>query len=266
MTRVAVVGHIEWVDFVPIDHFPRKGELLHTESSFTRVGGGGGVAAAVLAELGAEVDFFLALGDDAHGTAAEAQLRERGVAVHAAKRDAPTRRAITLLEAGGERTIVTIGRRLYPLGSDALPWERLGEADGVYFTAGDDGALAHARQARIVVASPRGGAALEGSEACIDALVYSADDEDEVAAAERIASRARLLVATGGPAGGKWHGESSGRWEAVPLPGPPRDTYGCGDSFAAGFTQGLAAGNSIEDAASLGAECGARALTRVGAP
>jgi ribokinase len=266
MTRVAVVGHIEWVDFVPIDHFPRQGELLHAQSSFTRVGGGGGVAAAVLTELGAEVDFFLALGDDAHGTAAEAELRERGVAVHAARRDAPTRRAITLLEDGGERTIVTIGERLYPVGSDSLPWERLDDADGVYFTAGDEGALAHARRAGALVASPRGGAALEGARAQIDALVYSGEDPDEVAAAERIAARARLLVATAGPDGGTWRGDGGGRWDAVALDGPARDTYGAGDSFAACLTFGLAEGRTIAEAAQLGAECGARALTRVGAP
>ncbi len=59
MTRVAVVGHIEWVDFIPVAAFPRRGSVLHADSSFARAAGGGGVAAATLAELGAEVDFFL---------------------------------------------------------------------------------------------------------------------------------------------------------------------------------------------------------------
>jgi ribokinase len=44
------------------------------------------------------------------------------------------------------------------------------------------------------------------------------------------------------------------------------DTYGCGDSFAAGFTYGLAAGMSVADAAHVGAERGAICLTRQGAP
>jgi ribokinase len=74
------------------------------------------------------------------------------------------------------------------------------------------------------------------------------------------------MVATEGAAGGRWWGESSGRWAPTPLPGPPRDTYGCGDSFAAGFTYGLAGGSSVSEAAALGAECGARALVREGAP
>jgi ribokinase len=48
--------------------------------------------------------------------------------------------------------------------------------------------------------------------------------------------------------------------------GPIIDAYGCGDSFAAGFTFGLAGGRSVAEAAALGAEAGARMLTRAGAP
>ena len=66
--------------------------------------------------------------------------------------------------------------------------------------------------------------------------------------------------------GGRWWGESEGRWGPAPLPGPIRDSYGCGDSFAAGFTFGLATDRSVAEAAALGAECGARWLTRPGAP
>ncbi|MEA2158155.1 MAG: ribokinase [Solirubrobacteraceae bacterium] len=266
MTRVALVGHIEWVDFVPVAKYPRRGSVLHADGSFARAGGGGGVAAAMLADLGAEVDFFCALGQDAHGSAAQEQLRERGVTMHVAWREQPTRRAVTLLEPAGERTIVTIGERLGPRGVDELPWELLQQADGVYFTAGDRAALAHARGARILTASPRGGDPLQGDGVPIDALIFSAHDHDEEAVAQQVGARARLMVATEGGDGGRWWGASSGRWEPVPVPGEPRDTYGCGDSFAAGFTFGLARGEPVAQAATLGAECGARCLTRSGAP
>jgi ribokinase len=222
------------------------------------------VAASVLAEIGAEVDFFTALGDDVAGRAAVAQLEARGVRVHVAWREQPTRRAVTLLESSGERTIVTIGVRLEPHGSDELEWERLSSVDSVYFTAGDAGALEHARRAAMVVASPRAREVLETNT--VDALVFSESDHDEGEWATRTAPHARLLVATEGERGGRWWGESEGRWAAVPLPGPARDSYGCGDSFAAAFTLGLGRGDSIEAAAALGAEWGALALTRVGAP
>jgi ribokinase len=266
MTQVAVVGHVEWVDFIAVERFPIQGEVVHAEVGFTRAAGGGGVVAAVLTELGAEVDFFCALGRDPHGRAAATELAQRGMRVHAAWRTEPTRRALTLLEDGGERTIITVGGRLDPLGADELDWARLQGVDGVYFTAGDAAALDRARAAPIVVASPRARAALGGKGPSIDALVYSARDRDETEWAKRVGHRAQLMVATDGAAGGSWWGESSGSWTAQPPPGPPRDAYGCGDSFAAGFTFGLAGGMSVNEATALGARCGALCLTRAGAP
>jgi ribokinase len=265
---MSVVGHVEWVDFLEVDRFPGPGELLQAQRAFARAAGGGGVAAVVMAELGAEVDFFCALGRDSLGETAAGQLRQRGVRVIPAWRDQPTRRAITLLQADGERTIVTIGARLEPLGSDELDWDRLRSADGAYFTAGDPQALAHARQARMLVASPRARSALVADGPCIDALVFSAGDRDECEWARQVAGRARLSVATEGARGGTWSEPSGGggRWRAQPPPGPPHDAFGCGDSFAAAFTFGLASEMSVAEAAELGASVGARCLTRAGAP
>ena len=266
MPRVAVVGHVEWVDFIPISRIPRQGEVLHAEGGFTRPGGGGGVAAVVLAEQGAEVDFFCALGEDAHGRATAEQMRQRGVRVHAAwRKDQPTRRALTLLEDAGERTIVTMGERLAPRGEDDLDWEVLRGADGVYFTAGDLSALEHARAARILVATPRGRSTLEAGPT-LDALVFSRDDEDEREWARKLEHKARLVLETRGAEGGVWRGESAGSWPAAAPDGAVRDAYGCGDSFAAGLMFGLAAGRTVGEAAGIGASWGARSLTRRGAP
>jgi ribokinase len=263
---VAVVGHVEWVEFVRVDRYPSRGEVAHARGAFTHAAGGGVVAAAVLAELGAEVDFFCALGLDENGDAAVAELTRRGVRVHPAWREHPTRRVITMLEEAGPRTIVTIGERLEPDGADELDWDRLGRADGVYFTAGDARAADRARMAQVFVSTPRARDALERSPDRIDALVFSESDVDERRWAQGLESRTRLMVATEGSAGGRWWGESSGRWAAVPPPGPPQDDYGCGDSFAAGLTFGLAAGNPISEAVGIGAVQGARMLSVVGAP
>jgi ribokinase len=266
VTRVAVVGHVEWVDFVQMAGFPPRGAVTHAQGAFTHAGGGGVVAAAVLADLGAEVDFFCALGRDANGRAAAKEMEHRGVRMHVAWRDQPTRRVITLLEPGGRRTIVTIGERLEPIGSDRLDWPLLTRADGVYFTAGDRGAAHHARQARVMVSTPRAREALDEGADVIDALVYSADDEDERRWALHLESRTRLMVETEGAHGGHWWGQSKGRWPAVPLPGAAQDDYGCGDSFAAGIAFGLAQGLPVPEAARIGAEQGAHTLTLVGAP
>src|SRR5205807_1615269 len=134
----------------------------------------------------------------------------------------------------GERTIVTVGERLEPCGSDRLEWQRLRDADGVYFTAGDPGALEYARHARVLVASPRGRFALQSATTdSIDAVLYSRRDTDEQEWARRLEGRVRLMVETRGADGGAWWGDSRGSWKAVAPEGEPRDAYGCGDSFAA---------------------------------
>lgn len=263
--RVAVVGHVEWVDFVPVAALPGPGALVHSEDAFAQPAGGGGVACAVLAELGAETELFCALGTGAHAQSTRERLRNRGVAVHDSTRKLPMRRALALLAPAGDRAIVTIGERLEPAGADPLPWERLAGADAVYFTAGDAAALAHARQARVLVATPRAGDVLRHGP-MLDALVYSGDDSAERAWAQAAADRARLLVATAGERGGSWRGQTSGRWRAAAVPGPVRDSYGCGDAFAAVLAFGLGAGEPIERAVLRAAEWGARMLTRPGAP
>jgi ribokinase len=224
------------------------------------------VAAAALAEMGAQVDFYGAVGSDALGDAAVEELSDRGITVQMARRPGPSREVITLLDRVGDRTILPIGERLQPSGTDGLAWDGLAEADGVYVTAGDAGTLRHARAARVLVATPRLRERLERPEVYVDALVFSATDENEVRWAERLRSDTRLMVATEGAEGGHWWGESEGRWTAAPLPGPVRDSYGCGDAFAAGFTYGLGAGRSVAEAAAIGARWGAEMLTRVGAP
>lgn len=266
VTRVAVVGHVEWVEFVEVSRFPERGKITPGNGAFCHAGGGAVVAAAAMAELGAEVDFFCALGRDANGEAAAAELTARGISVHAAWREVPTRGVITLLEPAGERTIIALGERIEPHGADPLDWDRLQDVPALYFTAGDAAAARAARRARMLVATPRARDGLEASGVAIDALVYSAGDPDEHAWAQRLAGRSAVMVETEGSAGGRWWGRSEGRWPPVAVPGERRDAYGCGDAFAAGLTVGLSRGLQMLEAAAIGAGKGAEMLTRVGAP
>jgi ribokinase len=264
--RVAVVGHVEWVEFVHGDHVPAAGEIVHASDSFEEPAGGGAVAAVQLARLAGEAELFTALGNDDLAERTRVRLAELGVSVHAAERSGPTRRAFTFLDARGERTITTVGERLEPRGDDPLGWERLNEADGVYLTAGDEAALGAAGGARIVVASPRAGGVLADSGVELDALVFSDRDEGESAFARELDPRPAVLIATRGADGGRYVTADGrdGSWPAAPLPGPVADAYGCGDSFAAAFTYGLAAGETLESALHVGAEAGAACLARRG--
>jgi ribokinase len=262
--ELAVVGHVEWVQFAHVGHVPLAGEVVHAVDPFEEPAGGGAVAAVQLARLGGAAALFTELGSDERGERSAARLGELGVSVHAARVRQPTRRAITLVDRVGERTITTLGPRLEPHGEDpAVGWERLAGLDGVYFTAGDLAALRAARAAtRVLVASPRARGAL-GHGVPLDALVLSGEDEIERAAAAPAGQEAELLVLTEGAHGGRYSTRSgdSGRWEAAPLPGPRADSYGCGDSFAAGLTYALAAGLELPRALALAARCGAMCLT-----
>jgi ribokinase len=274
-----VVGHVEWVQFARVAHVPRAGEVVNGGDLFEEPAGGGAVAAVQLARLAGEAMLITALGRDELGDRSLARLRELGVDVHAARHAAGTRRAVTLLDDAGERTITTLGPRLEPMRDDELPWEALEKMDAVYFTAGDLGALRAARAARVLVASPRAGDALLHGVP-LDALVLSGEDAVERRQGARVQEEAELVVFTEGDRGGAYRtrGGSSGRWDPVAPWDPARDralapalptaapagavdSYGCGDSFAAGLTYGLGASEGIPAALSLAARCGAACLT-----
>lgn len=261
--RVAVVGHVEWVRFARVPHVPRAGEVMHAREPFSEPAGGGAVAAVQLARLAGSATLFTALGEDEHGRRAETRLQALAVEVRGARRQQPTRTAVTLVDDAGERTITTFGPRPEPTGGDVeLGWADLGATDAVYFTAGDAAALRAARAARVLVASPRATDALGGGVE-LDALVLSARDAVELGELAQARRDAAHVVLTEGDRGGTYTSRAggSGRWAACPLPGPPVDSYGCGDSFAAGLTYGLGAGMAIDDALRLAARCGATCLT-----
>jgi ribokinase len=264
--RCAVVGHVEWLDFVPVERVPEPGEILTTNDHWAEPAGGGAVAAAELLRLGAETTFFTAVGEDELGRRAEEALRGHGLRLEVAVRAAPQRRAFTYLDSRGERTITVLGEKLHPFGDDPLAWEELDATDGVYFTAGDEAALGHARRAGILVATARELATLRSAGVQLDALVHSARDPAEQYEPGQLDPAPRLVVSTEGSDGGRYLVDGKeGRWAPAPLPGPLADTYGAGDSFAAGLTFALALGRSPQEAVELAAASGSRAMTRHGA-
>ena len=260
--RVAVVGHVEWVDFAVVPRLPRAGEIMHARQTWEEAAGGGAVAAVQMAKLAGGALFLTALAGDENGRRTAEQLARQGVTVHAGARDGIQRRGFVHLDDDGERTITVLGDRLVPRGDDPLPWDALDDVGGVYVTGGDAGALTAARRARVIVATPRAKDALREAGVVIDVLVHSGRDVDETLEPDELDPPPRTVVTTLGAKGGQWEGAAgSGVWEPLPLPGPRVDAYGAGDSFAAGITTGLAAGMSMRDAIALGSRCGAANMT-----
>jgi ribokinase len=171
----------------------------------------------------------------------------------------PTRRGFTFVDAQGERTITVLGEKLHPSPSHHLPWLELSRCHGVYFTAGDVGALEAARRARVLVATSRELDTLRRAGVELDALVGSGEDLSEQYRPGELEPSPKLVVSTAGPLGG-W-AQPGGPFRAAPLQGPVSDAYGAGDSFAAGLLFALAQGLDHEAALELGSRCGAAVLT-----
>jgi ribokinase len=262
--NLAVVGHVEWVEFVRVARVPLAGEIVHAVETWEEAAGGGAIAAVQLAKLNGSAHLFTSLGDDELGRRSRSELEERGVTLHAAAAAVPQRRAFTYVDERGERTITVLGPKLLPSGDDgSLPWEELARCEAVFFVSGDVAALRAARRSRVLVATARELATLKRAGEEIDVLVGSGEDPGERFEPGELEPPPRTVVTTSGALGG-WV-RPGGPFRAAPLPGPVEDAYGCGDCFAAGLTYALASGASMEDAVEAGARCGAAVLTGRGA-
>jgi ribokinase len=262
--KLAVVGHVEWVEFARVPRVPLPGDIVHAGERWAEPAGGGAVAAAELVRLHGSVAFFTALGDDDLGRRARDGLERLGVTVHAVHVDEPQRRAFVHVDEDGQRTITVLGDKLVPrAGVHCLPWSDLDGTDGVFFVSGDVDALESARSARVLVATARELPTVRESGVELDVLVASGTDDGERYHPGELEPPPRIVVTTAGALGG-WS-QPGGPYRAAPIPGPVEDSYGCGDSFAAGLTLSLTDGAELEDALAFAARCGAAAITRRGA-
>src|SRR5688572_14132916 len=101
--RVAVVGHVEWIELARVPRVPKPGEIVHATEWWEEVGGGGAVAAVQLAKLAGGCEFFTALATDELGRRSRARLQELGVRLHAAPREGVHRRGFVYLDEEHER-------------------------------------------------------------------------------------------------------------------------------------------------------------------
>jgi ribokinase len=160
-----------------------------------------------------------------------------------------------------------LGERDVPRSDDDLPWATLREFDGVYLTGTDADGVRAARAAKAIVATSRVLPLLQEAGVELDAVVGSGSDPSERYRPGDLDPAPRFAVMTAGARGGTIQrpGHDPEPFAAEPLPGPIADSYGAGDSFAAGLTYGLGAAMDIEEAVRMGARCGAHCMTGHGA-
>ncbi len=259
-----MVGHVEWVEFLAVDQLPRPGAIGHALRTLQEPAGGGAVVAVQMARLLQQpVQFFTAMGRDEVGQACVQRLEQLGLEVHVAWREAPTRRGLSLVDGEGDRAITVIGERLTPTLEDPLPWSALADCDGLFVTAADAPLLKACRAAAVLAATPRVRLpVLQEARVALDALIGSGLDPAERVDPAQLNPPPQTLIRTEGSSGGL--SLPGGRYAPAALPGPMVESYGCGDSFAAGVVTGLAARWSLAQAIALGAQCGAACATRFG--
>jgi len=104
---------------------------------------------------------------------------------------------------------------------------------------------------------------LAAADVHLDAVVGSSRDPAERFDPDALTHPPHLVVRTDGSRGGRFETSDgrAGTYGAEPPPGPVVDTYGAGESFAAGLTYALAAATrleaGLEDALAFAARCGA---------
>ncbi len=245
-SKFAVIGHIEWINFLKVDNLPQPGIISHSKKSFEIPAGGGSVIAKTLKELtNNEVHFFTSLGNDFFGRKSYEILTNMGIKLHVAWQNKPTRKGFSLIDKKGERSITVIGERLEPKLSNELDWNILQDMDGVFVTAGDFNVLKAARNAKILGVTPRFGLdKINKSKIKIDCLIGSNLDPGEAYSENDLIIKPRLIIKTEGETGGICI--PGGRYKASELKKEKIDSYGCGDSFAAGILYGLSSNWNID--------------------
>ena len=247
----AVVGHVEWMNFLKVDQLPKPGVISHSEKSIEYPAGGGSVIAKTLSELtNNQVHFFTSLGNDYYGEQSFKILSNYGIRLHVAWRDKPTRKGFSLIDSNGERSITVIGERLAPTYKDKLDWNLFEKMDGIFITASDSEIFKKARIANSLCTTPRVGInTINKSNVLLDGLIGSNLDPGEVFSLSDISIKPKLIIKTEGENGGILY--PGGRYEALINAKQKIDSYGCGDAFAAGILYGLSSKWNIDKILSL---------------
>ena len=249
--KFAVIGHIEWINFIEVDQLPKPGLISHSKKSLEYPAGGGSVIAKRLRELtNGEVHFFTALGNDFYGKQCLNLLEDMGIKIHVAWRDKPTRKGFSIIDSESERSITIIGDRLAPTHKDNLDWSSLNDMDGIFITAADEEIFKKARVTKALCTTPRVGLdVINNSRLFLDGLIGSNLDPGEEFSLNELRIKPKFVIKTEGENGGIVF--PGGRYEAIGNKKNKVDSYGCGDSFAAGILYGMASKWEIDKSLNL---------------
>ena len=122
--------------------------------------------------------------------------------------------------------------------------------DGIFITAADKEIFKKSRNAKTLCTTPRVGLnIINESRIFLDGLIGSNLDPGEVFSLDELILKPKFVIKTEGENGGIIF--PGGRYKAIENKKIKVDSYGCGDSFAAGILYGLSSNWDIEESLNL---------------
>jgi ribokinase len=282
--RVIVVGSVNTDRVIRMQTLPLPGETVVARATSSGFGGKGANQAVVAATLGARTSLVAAIGADAAGSAAIADLREHGVAIDQVRRipEELTGEAIVYVADDGENLIVVIpgaNARLTGLDVEADLSALALEPSDVVLTCAEvsDDCLraavfaASGACARIVLNLAPARPLADWMLTRQTVFVLNEIEAAQVAQARSAAAALDLLVAQAGAVvvtrGAQGALVAHGK-QVIDMPAPRVrlvDSTGAGDALCGAIAADLAEGASLAEAARTGVRAGAVAVTALGA-
>ena len=275
MSAVVVVGSVN-VDLVASGgRMPRPGETVIMGSFAEGPGGKGGNQASAAAGLGADTWFVGAVGDDARGGQARADLDGSGIRLDGLVTvPGPTGVAVILVDDAGENAIAVVPGANAALGPahveaalDAI--DRAGAVVVASLEIPVEAVLAAARHARgrgwAFVLNPAPARPLPAELVRLTSVLVPNEHELDLLGGWPAVSDAGAVVVTRGSAGCDVRDDTGPVIHVPPSPAAVVDTTGAGDAFVAALAVALTRGRPLADAARWAAAAGAIATEAPGA-
>jgi sulfofructose kinase len=278
---IIVVGHAALDRLYRIDAFPLKPTKVSAREHREEGGGSAANAAAAISRLGGSVALWSRVGDDESGHKVRGALERGGVDAEfvRAYQDVTTPTAAVIVDAKGERLVVSEDDRVMPMDVDWLPVGRIPSAGAVLsdlsWLEGTLALFSEARRAGVPTVLDidlGGGSLFERFAPLTDYAIFSApafekfvpgsDDAQRLAAV--LGYGVRHAGVTRGGRGYVWQ-TRDGKGEQVSFPVPVVDTTGAGDAFHGAFAFCVAAGLDDAECARVASATAALKCRRLGA-
>jgi sugar/nucleoside kinase (ribokinase family) len=266
MADIAVFGTAVADVVLRVAALPRSGEQIRAEPLGWRLGGSSANIACGLAAAGHDVELIGPVGTDSMADELLAELERRGVHTRGCIRmSGASARALILIDAKGERTILILGVDPWP---EPLPLRDLRHASGVACVYVENYGLFPTTiadrfpEALLVATPPAAGRStwpadiIVGSERQFQANGLMGPYESARAVA---GGRLKVVVVTRGARGADAYGPH-GCYHVATRTARQVDATGAGDAFAAGLIAALLAEHGIQDAMERATAQGAAAV------